>query len=242
MFGKNEIQKQDLEAGHLIVQEIFKTIQGEGPMAGRPAIFIRLSGCNLRCSFCDTDFESVRQAMSYEAVMAMVKALCVGNTIKLVVITGGEPLLQPLAPLIWFLFQNGFMVQIETAGTVWDDALTQEFNSDLVLGNLMVVVSPKTNKIHPEVARHAYAYKYIIRESDAYSGADGLPTDSTQKDRTPSYIFRPPINKVNSHIYLQPCDEHDAGKNYLNQMKCVEIAMTYGYTVSLQLHKLLNLP
>jgi 7-carboxy-7-deazaguanine synthase len=58
VYGKNPVRKQELtEDGSLDVVDIFPTIQGEGPNAGRPAVFVRLWGCNLTCSFCDTDFE-----------------------------------------------------------------------------------------------------------------------------------------------------------------------------------------
>lgn len=58
MFGNNPIRKQVLrDDGALYISGIFATIQGEGPLTGTPAIFIRLSGCNLQCGFCDTDFE-----------------------------------------------------------------------------------------------------------------------------------------------------------------------------------------
>ena len=76
------------------INELFKSIQGEGPYTGHPAIFIRLAGCNLDCIFCDTDFEYRRQA-SVEAIVEEVKQLS-GGKVKLVVITGGEPFLQDL--------------------------------------------------------------------------------------------------------------------------------------------------
>ena len=59
MFGKNKILKPEIHDGNnLDVQEIFPTLQGEGPYAGWPAVFIRLGGCNLACDFCDTEFET----------------------------------------------------------------------------------------------------------------------------------------------------------------------------------------
>ena len=59
MFGTNPSRKQVLDDGQeLWVQEVFYTLQGEGPFSGQPALFIRLAGCNLRCFWCDTEFES----------------------------------------------------------------------------------------------------------------------------------------------------------------------------------------
>ncbi len=58
MLGKNPILKPVFSSGETLdVTEIFSTIQGEGPLAGEPAVFIRLSGCKLACAFCDTNFE-----------------------------------------------------------------------------------------------------------------------------------------------------------------------------------------
>ena len=57
MHGKNKVAKRTDNPQSLQVHEIFHTIQGEGPFSGRPAVFIRLSGCNLRCWFCDTEWD-----------------------------------------------------------------------------------------------------------------------------------------------------------------------------------------
>jgi len=73
MFGTNPLSKPIESDGlYLEVQDIFSTIQGEGPFAGKPAVFLRLAGCNLRCFFCDTDFESRRTTLSGSA--------CTGET------------------------------------------------------------------------------------------------------------------------------------------------------------------
>ena len=75
MFGKNKILKAEIHDGlNLDVQEIFPTIQGEGPYVGYPAVFIRLGGCNLACSFCDTEFDSY-QNFSLEKIIAEVQKL-----------------------------------------------------------------------------------------------------------------------------------------------------------------------
>jgi organic radical activating enzyme len=74
MFGKNATLKRELSDGQLLyVQEVFRTIQGEGPHAGLPATFVRLWGCHLKCYFCDTDFESNKQAMLLAELLAQCK-------------------------------------------------------------------------------------------------------------------------------------------------------------------------
>lgn len=98
----------------LRVTEIFKSIQGESTYAGLPCVFVRLTGCNLRCVWCDTEYAfHGGERLSVEEVLARVEAL--GG--DLVEVTGGEPLLQPDAqPLLRGLLATGRRVLIETSG------------------------------------------------------------------------------------------------------------------------------
>ncbi|HEY2659317.1 MAG TPA: 7-carboxy-7-deazaguanine synthase [Caulobacteraceae bacterium] len=117
------------------VKEIFLTLQGEGGQAGHAAVFCRFAGCNLWsgreidrakavCTFCDTDFvgmdgEGGGRFMTPEALAAAVAAQWRGaNTDRLVVCTGGEPLLQLDPPLIAALHAEGFAIAVETNGTL----------------------------------------------------------------------------------------------------------------------------
>ena len=103
----------------MFISEIFKSIQGEGTHAGLPCIFVRLTGCNLRCTWCDTAYAfHGGQKMSVEEVFERVEALrgdAVGG--RLVELTGGEPLLQQeVYPLADRLLAAGYAVLIETSG------------------------------------------------------------------------------------------------------------------------------
>ena len=103
----------------MFITEIFKSIQGEGTRAGRPCIFVRLTGCSLRCTWCDTTYAfHGGQKMSVEEVVERVEALrgsAVGG--PLVELTGGEPLLQQdIYPLAERLLAAGYVVLIETSG------------------------------------------------------------------------------------------------------------------------------
>ena len=100
------------------VNEIFYTLQGEGAHAGIPAVFVRLSGCNLRCPWCDTEFKEYRE-MSAAAIVAEVQDLydIPNERRKMVVLTGGEPSLQVDTALINALHEAGFYICIETNGT-----------------------------------------------------------------------------------------------------------------------------
>ena len=94
------------------VNEIFYSLQGEGFQAGTPAVFLRLAGCNLRCPFCDTAFDTFTE-MSEEAIVAQ---LC-QYPATLVVVTGGEPSLQLTDTLVEALHKVGRRVAVETNGT-----------------------------------------------------------------------------------------------------------------------------
>ena len=94
------------------VNEIFTSLQGEGFHSGTAAIFIRFSGCNLRCPFCDTDF-SAFSTMSLEDILSFVER----EPVKFVVLTGGEPSLQADDALVDGLHRAGKWVAMETNGT-----------------------------------------------------------------------------------------------------------------------------
>ena len=96
------------------VNEIFYSLQGEGRWSGRPAVFVRMSGCNLQCPFCDTDFASYREMSAEEIVDACLKA---GGDCRFIVLTGGEPTLQVDTPLILALHAEGYYLSMETNGT-----------------------------------------------------------------------------------------------------------------------------
>ncbi len=117
------------------VKEIFLTLQGEGSNAGRAAVFCRFAGCNLWsgreedraaavCRFCDTDFVGLdgtgggRFADAQALAQAIAGAWRGGPDHRLVVLTGGEPLLQVDAPLIEALHAHGFEIAVETNGTI----------------------------------------------------------------------------------------------------------------------------
>ena len=100
------------------VNEIFFTLQGEGAHSGIPAVFVRFSGCNLRCPWCDTDFTDFTELSAEEIVAEMLSLYDVPNERrKMCVLTGGEPSLQVNKELIDALHAAGFYICIETNGT-----------------------------------------------------------------------------------------------------------------------------
>ena len=99
------------------ITEIYKSLQGESTHAGLPCVFVRLTGCNLRCSWCDSEytFHGGRK-MTSDDVLAEVRRLSPNG--GLVEITGGEPMLQEreLVPLMRELLEDGYRVLLETSG------------------------------------------------------------------------------------------------------------------------------
>jgi len=103
------------------VTEIFFSIQGEGTRAGRPCVFVRTTGCNLRCSYCDTAYAfSGGREMSLAEIVGEVER----HPCRFVLLTGGEPLLQPeLGELARLLLERGWEVAVETHGQLPLDGL-----------------------------------------------------------------------------------------------------------------------
>ncbi|HTL51038.1 MAG TPA: radical SAM protein [Planctomycetota bacterium] len=98
----------------LTITEIYPSIQGESTWAGLPCVFVRLTGCNLRCTYCDSEFAFYGGTrMTLDAILADVAK----HKISLVEVTGGEPLLQPQAPELCRRLQTaGYTVLVETSG------------------------------------------------------------------------------------------------------------------------------
>src|ERR1700689_3770866 len=133
--AKPEVRRSDrvgagIHGFAMVITEIFKWTQGEGPRAGLPCIFVRLPGCNLRCTWCDTAYAfHGGTKRSVEEVLQQVGALAGDGTgrVSLVEITGGEPLLQPETPaLAEKLLGAGYTVMIETSGEQLVGALPRE--------------------------------------------------------------------------------------------------------------------
>jgi 7-carboxy-7-deazaguanine synthase len=107
------------------ISEIFYSIQGEGKLAGVPSVFVRASGCNLRCTWCDTPYASWNpkgEEMSVGEILERV----VEYKARHVVLTGGEPMMfRQLPELIRGLKERGMHVTVETAGTLWLEGIVE---------------------------------------------------------------------------------------------------------------------
>lgn len=215
----------------LDIINIWHTIQGEGPYAGVPAVFIRLAGCNIRCDGCDTQYTAGRRMMKNADIVTAVRDLIPPDTIQnckkydsypLIVITGGEPFRQNFSELARSLVYTGHTVQVETNGTLWQEEIWPS--------RFHIVVSPKTPTVSKEIARRAMAWKYVLRHDQI--DADGLPLTILGGARP----ARPP-EKYSRFIYIQPEDTKDPDLNRKNMEACINVSKRYGYRLGVQLHK-----
>lgn len=147
------------------VNEIFKSIQGEGPSIGREAIFVRFAGCNLDCLFCDTAHSAPVVEMTRDEILKSVEGLTTSEwrSDLLLVFTGGEPLLQLDLDLVEAANFLGYTTALETNGVV-------EGKHELLSSIGEVVVSPKVNVLHPnvnaQILEQADCLKIVIPSSD----------------------------------------------------------------------------
>jgi 7-carboxy-7-deazaguanine synthase len=198
--------------------EVFASVQGEGLRQGEPTLFVRLAGCNLRCPFCDTKsaWSGGRDRTAAE-IAAEVRGLRRGFPARWVCLTGGEPLLQDIGPLVRRLKDDGFLVQVETNGV-----LEPRFAAD------WYTVSPKPPRyaFHPAFAGKAREVKLVVSR--------GLTTARVRAVRRsfPSAI----------PIILQP--QGNARWSMRKATKILEEASRRGVAnvrVSVQLHRIYGL-
>lgn len=133
----------------LQLAEIFYSVQGEGTWTGTPAVFVRLAGCNLSCSFCDTDY-ALKFLATVDEIVDRVRAE--SGDCPMVILTGGEPLAQrETTALIDALRADGRRVHIESNGTM----------PTTLPDDVWLTVSPK-ERLAPEMARRANEAKLIV--------------------------------------------------------------------------------
>lgn len=184
----------------MLIAEIFHSIQGEGRFTGTPSVFVRTSGCNLRCWFCDTPYTSWNPEGSVWSVEAILDEVAKFHCPH-VVLTGGEPLLVPdLVHLTHELSKRGAFVTIETAGTV-----------DLpVVANLMSI-SPKRGNSTPvgdewaarhDQRRHAPAVIGRLIRDYPYQLKFVIDTPGDVADVEQWLTEFPEVDQA--HVYLMP--------------------------------------
>lgn len=130
----------------MLIAEIFSSLQGEGELTGVPSVFVRASGCNLRCAWCDTPYASWAPEGRQMTVEEIFSAVTAERGPRHVVLTGGEPMIAPgMAELAGRLRAEGYHITIETAATVAPAAIACDLAS----------LSPKLLNSAPDATRHA---------------------------------------------------------------------------------------
>jgi 7-carboxy-7-deazaguanine synthase len=271
MFGHNQVVNRhafdDAPSDSLMVTTIFPTLQGEGPFSGCPATFIRLTKCNLACAFCDTFFDA-GEYMTFSHILSSahwgwrqfyVKHDSLPFTIRkpMLVITGGEPLLQPnTAAFCRYAITSGYQVQIETNGMFFQD-LPKEVH---------VVVSPKCNEAtreyitpHSKMLKRADSLKFVVSADEP--GYKEIPQFArVWLYQHPGEIFISPMNVYKTEpvplaggSLAQRVEQNerfsfwdpkllDTEKNQMNHEYAGMLCMKYGLRLSLQSHLFVSLP
>jgi len=178
----------------MVITEIFKSIQGESTFAGLPCVFIRLTGCNLRCHWCDTAYAFYGgQQMSQEEVASRVHEL--GG--KLVEFTGGEPLLQEEAhPLSQRFLKEGYRVLIETSGERFVGELPQAVVKIL---DVKCPGSGESGKFcfdNLEMLERKDQIKFVILDEGDYCFAREFMAEHDLHKRVDEVIFSPVFGQL----------------------------------------------
>jgi len=258
-------KKRGLSFDQLLVTGIFFTLQGEGPFAGLPAIFIRLAGCNrglkvgMGCEFCDTAFQVEKGVvMSFKEIATVMAEQRQGRRFvadPLMVITGGEPMMQDnLHEFVFLMKRAGWMVQIESNG----DRLIAGFEEPDPA--VFLVVSPKAKpkmtvsveeehgyrELKPEILERADALKFVI-SADLTSHYSSPPMWALHPDihrkvwLSPMTVYKKPAptDKFSSAWDPELVDHDATAANYRH---AAGLAIGHGCRVSIQQHLWYQVP
>ncbi|MBM3289715.1 MAG: radical SAM protein [Candidatus Hydrogenedentes bacterium] len=190
-----------MSAPSLTVTEIFKSVQGESTWAGLPCTFVRLTGCNLRCVWCDTDYAFYG---GERKTVAEIVETCAAMNCPLVEITGGEPLLQKhCATLAQALLERGFTVLCETGGSLPIDRLP-----DNVI-KIMDLKCPGSG----EVAKNDWSnigrlsrrdeVKFVIADRADYDWARGVVREYDLAMKCRQVLFSPVFGSIDAKSLVE---------------------------------------
>src|SRR4051812_13411909 len=161
----------------MLISEIFYSLQGEGELTGMPSVFVRTSGCNLRCSWCDTPYASWNPEGEPRSIAQIMAAIEAHPQARHVVLTGGEPMIaKDVHPLAAEIKKSGRHLTIETAATIAPEGIACDLASlspKLLNSAPDAVAHGAWRKKHeatrwnPEVVRawldsYAYQFKFVV--------------------------------------------------------------------------------
>lgn len=220
------------------VNEIFYSLQGEGHFTGTPAVFIRFSGCNLRCPFCDTSHAEAAE-MTPEEIVAAASAYPARHA----VLTGGEPSMQVTPQLVELLHRAGFYVQAETNGTL---PLPRSID--------WITCSPKSLPLAPgriDELKIVYTgslstLNRLVSAAETAASLSTAATSSSDSSSSDSSLSETSLSETYSTITdyrLQPCDTGDPAESRRLLQETIDyIKSNPRWKLSLQTHKLINIP
>ena len=199
----------------LSIIEIYRSIQGESSFAGLPCTFVRLAGCNLRCTWCDSEYTFTGgKKMESDAIFAEVQRL---SSNGLVEITGGEPMLQErdLVPFMQRLLDNGYQVLIETSG---ERPLANVPKAVHKIADVKCPDSGEGDSFHLEniqVLTNNDEVKFVIATQRDYDFARDFTRQHELESKVGSVIFSPAFRKDAtgardaSHCLISPSEMAD---------------------------------
>lgn len=178
----------------LKINEIFKSIQGESTYAGLPCTFIRLAGCNLRCSYCDTNYAYYNgEEISDEDIIAKVEEYGV----KCVEFTGGEPLLQEETPrLLKNLLDKGYEVLVETNGSICIGCLDKRLN---IIMDYKTPKSGMSERMRPknfDFLKPTDQIKFVLMDESDYVWAKDIIRDNRLDERFENILMAPAYEEL----------------------------------------------
>lgn len=238
----------------LLVASTFATIQGEGPYAGYPSMFLRLSGCNYgdkgdHCQFCDTTFNFDKGTRySVEALLAHLLADPAYHRDQILVITGGEPTLQQ--NLLAFMVKAKFYfkdIQLETNGT--QPKFYRAATERNMASSFMSVVSPKANMrlgkyppVHPEVLWWAKCLKFVV-SADPLNAHHEVPEWALESNKivyvSPMVVYKEAYEGEVSSVWQEGLIDREA--TAANFAYAAAYAMKHNLVVSVQMHIFLGI-
>jgi len=235
----------------LVVNEIYLSLQGESTFAGLPCIFVRLTGCNLRCSYCDTAYSFTEGSRrEFEAILTEIEKLAAPyghaaspQKLPLIEFTGGEPLLQKRsAALMKILVERGFAVLVETSGA-WDISVL-----DNRIHRIMDLKCPGSGEVEKNLwsnLEHLTSrdeIKFVIGTVEDYEWARSIVLDRQLAKICPIlFSWVSPLQESQRHKSLKPVPP---GQTPITRLALVEKIISDALPVrfQLQMHKFIWSP
>lgn len=178
----------------LKINEIFKSIQGESTYAGLPCTFIRLAGCNLRCTYCDTNYAYYNgKELTDEAIISKIEEYGV----RCVEFTGGEPLLQEETPnLLKTLLDKGYDVLVETNGSICIGCLDKRLN---IIMDYKTPRSGMSERMRPknfEFLKRTDQIKFVLMDETDYNWARDVIIHNKLLDKFDNILMSPAYGEL----------------------------------------------